>query len=316
MKKLFALFLFAVVLLTCAVAEPAEKSLLPFAEVYWSDTRDSLAQRLDINLDGMPEGSIVSSTDLSGLTLAVVYNFSDTLDTIIVFTDAVGDEQYKATCADLYAALLATLASHTGMEATTADSWSSSVAQSLYGENEVSLAMWNGDLTRKAFFETEQAKYSTMFSLSDNTLNIGYIVEKPATEEAASKHFDLSPFSGDAYDITIDDIEGQAFIGSTYSRADVFSFEHTDQSDYYYSVIYPDVYIGDYQASSEFSLFRIWIRYNAEEWLFADNAIIKCGDKRFTASNIDVSTDVLDHGTVKMVGETNEVCDAYEMGRC
>ena len=138
-----------------------------------------------------------------------------------------------------------------------------------------------------------------LFVFSDNTLSIGYIVEKPATEETVSgKHFDISAFSGDAFDISIDDMEGQVFIGSTYSRAGVFSFEHPEQSDYYYSVIYPDVYIGDYQGSSEYSLFRIWIRYNAESWLFADNAIIKCGDKRFTASDIDISTDVLDHGTV------------------
>lgn len=112
------------------------------------------------------------------------------------------------------------------------------------------------------------------------------------------KGFDTNQFPASEYSVSYDDMENRYFIDSTRSWADTFKFSHSDSNSNYFSVIWPDVFVYNVGKEDENSIFRIWMLYNANEWLFIDNAIIKCGDTRFTVDDIDIDTEVMDHGAV------------------
>lgn len=99
-----------------------------------------------------------------------------------------------------------------------------------------------------------------------------------------------------------DDMEGIAYIfygewdrGETIHTEIEESYEQTGFS----SCIYPDILVVNPGTSKQLPVFRIWILYSNDEWLFADNCIIKIGDNRYLFDNIDVKRD---SGYTKYVG--------------
>ena len=75
-----------------------------------------------------------------------------------------------------------------------------------------------------------------------------------------------------------DDMEGIAYIfwgesyaGETFLTEIEESYEKTGFS----SSIYPDILVTNLGTAKEMPIFRIWIKYSNDEWLFADNCIIK-----------------------------------------
>lgn len=94
--------------------------------------------------------------------------------------------------------------------------------------------------------------------------------------------------------VSEDEMEGQAFIyyGENYIGVTGYteideSYEMTGHS----SGIYPDIIVLNLGTAKEIPIFRIWINYQNDEWLFADNCIIKVGDNRYYFSDIDVKRD-------------------------
>lgn len=94
--------------------------------------------------------------------------------------------------------------------------------------------------------------------------------------------------------VSEDTIEGRAFLYYTADHVGVTgyteieeSFEQTGHS----SGIYADIIVLNLGTAKEVPIFRIWIVYEDDTWLFADNCIIKAGDNRYTFGNIDVNRD-------------------------
>ena len=122
----------------------------------------------------------------------------------------------------------------------------------------------------------------------------------PALAESSTqpKYFNRSVFSTSEYSVAYDDFEGDTYVDSTANWRDNFKFTHSNPADGYFSVIYPDILVLNSESSTERSIFRIWISYMSDSWLFADTAIVKIGSNRYTIDDIDVKTDVMDGGDV------------------
>lgn len=94
--------------------------------------------------------------------------------------------------------------------------------------------------------------------------------------------------------VSEDDMEGRAFVyySEDYTGLNGYteidgSYEETGHS----SGIYSDIIVLNLGTAKELPIFRIWINYMDDEWLFADNCIIKVGNERYYFDGIDVQRD-------------------------
>ncbi|MBQ3574053.1 MAG: hypothetical protein IJA26_00150 [Clostridia bacterium] len=182
MKRIISLILIAATLLlgVSAFAESANHSLVPVDDVHWGDTRNELISKLGLAFAGNDESSLIDFIEIGGLNYSAVYRFEKgSLSDITVFTDAIGKEEYRETCADIYDALIAAITETYGADAEvkTNDRWKSDTAKAQYENGNLSIPMWEGDLTRSCTISTESATASVLFTLSGNSLNIGFVVE-------------------------------------------------------------------------------------------------------------------------------------------
>lgn len=107
----------------------------------------------------------------------------------------------------------------------------------------------------------------------------------------------------DNFVVTIDDMEPRGFISVSTDN-----FNKLWQSDCY---IKPDVYINNPDGFMDFPIMRITVYYSAKEWLFADEAIFKIGNRRYTFSDIGDSSNRTVNGSninermVILIGKEN-----------
>lgn len=103
---------------------------------------------------------------------------------------------------------------------------------------------------------------------------------------AASSKVDVSVFKNDE-NFTVSEDEMTGDITISMSKIENLRFTHSN-SYKKYSFITPCIIIDDYGTENENTTFSLFIYYYAENWLFADSAIVKIGNNRYNISDIDI----------------------------
>lgn len=146
---------------------------------------------------------------------------------------------------------------------------------------------------------------------------------EPSTTVSEVASFDISLFENQEFCcVTVDDIESRAFINVEYYGKVGSAIRPTDGTSIFLSDTFmcPDIYVHDYGRDSELPMMRILIEYGSENWLFADTAIFKIGEKTYTFDGIanengrvvQSSGDIEEHLTI-LIGPDNlefieEIC--------
>ena len=106
----------------------------------------------------------------------------------------------------------------------------------------------------------------------------------------ADEKVDLSLFPSDKYRKVTDEFTGNFTVAPSSSSG---YFEHSDTNRYKSNIM---AILGDASGIPKLS---IYIDYRADNWIFADDVMVKIGDNVYTFRNASIHTEVLDGGDIQ-----------------
>lgn len=157
-------------------------SLLPGVHITWDDTPETIEAKLNEKVYVNDRGTLTTSYNYGGLRYALICEFkAGRMTGLTLFTDAIGDKEYRQSCASYYDALVEGVEGLVGPNAPVkvSDQWKNTSFEFLYGDGDLSMPIYEGLLTRQSVYYGEYATYTTSILVIDDTLNIGCVVEQP-----------------------------------------------------------------------------------------------------------------------------------------